>query len=457
MYLKLFLTVIVISAFIYPDILAVGKDEDSGWEKVPKLLAKIKPPKFPDHDYLISNYGAKGDGKTLCTGAINDAIEACSKAGGGRVVVPKGEFLTGAIHLESNVDLYISEGAILKFSTNPNDYLPIVFCRWEGVECMNYSPLIYAYGKKNIAVTGKGILDGQASDQNWWQWKKLSGDNNSRPRLMKMNDENVPVRQRIFGAGYYLRPTFIEFNKCKNILIEGVSLKDSPFWFLHPILSTNITIESVKTNSSGPNTDGCDPESSSYILINKCEFNDGDDCISIKSGRNNDGRRINIPCSNIVIQNCKMKDGHSGVAIGSEITGGCRNVYTQDCEMDSPNLDRVLRIKSNAKRGGVVKNIYMRNIKVGQVSESIIRLTMGYDPEEAQGFRNYPVIQNIFMENVSSRKSKYALFFDGLPDSKIKRVHITNCNFNGVEDGNNILESEDIKLNDVYINGKLIR
>jgi polygalacturonase len=430
---------------------------NAGWNKVPEILKKINPPVFHDRDFKISDYGAVEGGKVLCTDAFRKAIDACSKAGGGRVIVPKGEFLTGAIHLKSNINLHLSDGAVLKFSTDPDNYLPVVFSRWEGTECMNYSPLIYAFGQKNIAITGSGILDGQASEENWWKWKSLSSDKQSRPRLMKLGDENVPVKERIFGKGYYLRPSFIEFYKCENILIEGVTLKDSPFWFLHPVLSKNITITAVKTNSKGPNTDGCDPESCSNVLIQNCEFTDGDDCIAIKSGRNNDGRRINIPSTNIVIRKCRMKDGHGGVSIGSEITGGCWNVYTEDCEMDSPNLDRALRIKSNAKRGGIIKNIYMRNVKVGQVADGVIWLNMKYDPEEAKGYTYYPVMENIYVENITSKKSKYGLFLDGLTESKIKNVYITNCRFDGVEDGNKITDTVNVKLNDVYLNGKLIQ
>ncbi len=429
---------------------------ETGWKNVRRILEKIKAPRFANKDFDITKYGAIADGKTLCTKAFVRAIEACSKAGGGRVVVPKGEFLTGAIHLKSNINLHVSEGAVLKFSTNPTDYLPVVLCGWEGSYCMNYSPLIYAYGQKNIAVTGKGIIDGQASDENWWKWKTLSGDKESRPRLLKLNDEKVPFKKRIFGAGYYLRPTMIEFYSCKNILIEGVTLKDSPFWFLHPILSTNITIEGVKTNSIGPNTDGCDPESCSFVLIKNCVLSDGDDCIAIKSGRNNDGREINVPSSNILIKDCTMKDGHGGVSIGSEVSGGCSNVYVEDCEMNSPALDRMLRIKSNAKRGGVVKNIFVRNIKVGQVAGAIVELNMNYDPKEARGFSFYPVMKNIFIENVKSQKSKYALFIEGLADSKIKDVYITNCKFDGVKDGSKVSNAENIKLSEVYINGKKV-
>ncbi len=452
---KLLLIFFLVISFISSGSFAQKNSSNAGWKNVNKILAKIKAPVFPKKDFDITKYGAVADGKTLCTEAIAKAVNACAKAGGGRVVVPKGEFLTGAIHLKSNVNLHVSEDAVLKFSTNPKDYLPVVLCGWEGSVCMNYSPLIYAYGQKNIAVTGKGIIDGQASNENWWKWKKSSGDKESRPRLLKLNDEKVPFEKRIFGAGYYLRPTMIEFMKCKNILIQGVTLKDSPFWFMHPFLSTNITVDGVKTNSSGPNTDGCDPEACSYVLIKDCVFNDGDDCIAIKSGRNNDGRKLNTPSKDIIVKDCNMKDGHGGVSIGSEISGGCHDVYVENCEMNSPALDRMLRIKSNAKRGGVVENIFVRDIKVGEVAGAIVELNMNYDPPEAKGYHFKPVMKDIFISNVTSQKSRYCLFVEGLANSKVKDVFISDCKFDGVKDGSKISNAENIKMKDVYINGKL--
>ncbi len=207
----------------------VKKAEKEGWEQVPEILKKIVAPKFPDTKFNIIKYGAIADGKTLCTKAFEKAIAACNKKGGGIVEVPEGEYVTGAIHLKSNVNLHISKGAIVKFSTHPKDYLPVVLARWEGMDVMNYSPLIYAYKQKNIAVTGEGILDGQSSNENWWKWKSMGNDKDSRPRLMQMNDDKVPVSQRIFGTGYYLRPTFIEFYQCQNILISNVTLKEFSF------------------------------------------------------------------------------------------------------------------------------------------------------------------------------------------------------------------------------------
>ena len=439
---------------------------DSAWAQVNVILKKIVPPNFPDRDFNITNYGAVADGNTLNTKAFEKAIEACSGSGGGRVVVPPGEFLTGAIHLKNNVNLYISEGAVVKFSTDPRDYLPIVLARWEGVDLMNYSPLIYALEKENVAVTGKGLLDGQGSNDHWWPWKgkkefgstglsKTQDDSLSRPRLMKMNDENMPVNKRIFGEGTYLRPTFVEFYKCKNILIEGVTFKDAPFWFIHPVLSANITVSEVTINGLGPNNDGCDPESCTDVLIDNCTFNNGDDCIAIKSGRNGDGRRINIPSSNIIIRNCKMKDGHGGIVIGSEISGGCSNVFAEKCEMDSPNLERALRIKTNSKRGGIIRGIYMRDVKVGQVKDAVVKINMRYEPLEAEGFNYNPECENVFVQNVKSRKSKYGIFLDGLEGSEIKNIVIEDCVFNGVSETNYVKNVVGLKLKNVYINGKL--
>lgn len=428
-----------------------------GWGRVPQILKRIVPPKFPERNFLITDYGAVAGGKTMCTAAFRKAIEACSKAGGGHVVVPKGVFLTGAIHLKSNVDLHVSEGAVVRFSTNPDDYLPVVRARWEGNDLMNYSPLIYAYGQENIAVTGRGLLDGQADAQNWWTWKKLSNEPNSRPRLMKLNDEKVPARQRIFGKGYYLRPTFVEFFRCKNVLIQGVRLENAPFWFLHPVFCTNVTIDGIETNADGPNTDGCDPESCDDVLIEKCIFNDGDDCIAIKSGRNNDGRKFDIPAKNMIIRDCTMRNGHGGVSIGSEITGGASDIFVENCMMSSPNLDQAIRIKSNAKRGGIIRDIYVRNVTVGQVKIAILRVNLQYDPPEAKGYHYYPVVKNVYLDNVTSQKSEYALFLNGLPESKISHIVLKECRFDGVEKGNRINYASDLKFDNVHINGQLFK
>lgn len=408
----------------------------AGWEKAPEILSQIREPVFSNREFDIRDYGALGDGITDSSFALSKAIEACSRAGGGRVTVPAGVYLTGAVHLKSNVNLHLLKGAVLRFIPEPERYLPAVYTRWEGVECMNYSSLIYAYGQENIAVTGAGILDGQADNKNWWPWcgsplfgadKGSPGQAFARKRLFKMGEDNVPVKDRIFGKDSFLRPNFIQFYKCKNILVEGITLNNSPMWQIHPVLCSSVTVRGVSLVSHGPNNDGCNPESCSYVLIEDCYFDTGDDCIAVKSGRNNDGRRVGAPSENIIIRNCRMKDGHGGVTIGSEASGGVRNIFAENCVMDSPSLNRALRLKTNSVRGGFIENIFMRNVTVGEVSDAVLRINLFYEEGDAGEFP--PRVQNIEMKNVTSRKSRYGLYIRGYKDNPVRNIHILGCEF----------------------------
>ncbi len=442
--------------------------QDQGWSELPAILKKIVPPKFPDRKFSIMNYGAKANGKTDCLPAIKKAITACHQAGGGIVIIPKGAyFVKGPIHLQSNVNLHLDAGAVIKFSTDPDDYLPLVLTRYEGIELMNYSPLIYAYGQENIAVTGKGVLDGQADNEHWWNWtgsKKFGWKEGmpsmkapgNRPALAKMAAEGVPVEKRIFGNGHYLRPSFLEFYRCKNILVQGVTIKNTPFWILHPTLSQNVTVDGVTTISHGPNNDGCDPESCTDVLIKNCFFSNGDDCIAIKSGRDEDGRRINVPSRNIIVENCQMRDGHCGVGIGSETSGGVENVFAQNCEMNSPNLDRAIRIKSNACRGGVLKGFYFRDIQVGQVREAVVRVNMFYGNEEGPDCHFPPSLSDVYISNVTSQKSEYAVYIAGRKDKPAGNIVISNCSFNHVAKKNIIENVNNFKIVNTTINGEKV-
>lgn len=406
-----------------------------GWHTAEEILSRIKAPVFPDRDYNIAEYGAVAGGEVNCTEAIRKAIKACNETGGGRVVVPAGVFLTGAIHLDSNVNLHLSEGSTLLFSTNPKDYLPVVFARFEGIECMNYSPLIYAFDKENIAVTGKGILDGAASYENWWTWKDLSGSDSQYAgsdavRLIEFGDNNVPVEERIFGEGHYLRPNFFEPHNCRNVLLEGVTFLRSPMWEVNPVLCTNVIIRGLTISTHGPNNDGCDPESCKDVLIEDCLFDTGDDCIAIKSGRNNDGRRVGVPCENLIIRNCIMKDGHGGVSIGSEISGGCRNVFIENCRMDSPELSRAIRFKSNAKRGGFIENTFMRNVTIGQVAEAVVTIDFMYD--EGPKGDHKPAVRNVYFENITSNSSPRIFLIQGFEGAVIDNINLSHCSFIGI-------------------------
>lgn len=439
-------------------------EHDVGWKKLPIILQNINAPTFPERDVYITDYGAIGDSTTDCTESFKKAIDECNKQGGGRVVVPEGIFLTGAIHLKSNINLYISKNARILFAKSPDAFLPVVLTRFEGVECMNYSPLIYAYEVENIAVTGRGTLDGNADNETWWPWKgkeefgwkegqpKQKAD---RDELFSQAENGIGVSERVYGEGRYLRPSFIQPYKCKNILIDSVTIIRSPMWEIHPVLSENITVQNVKISTHGPNNDGCNPESSKNVLIKNCFFDTGDDCIAIKSGRNADGRRINIPSENIIVQNCVMKDGHGGVVIGSEMSGSCRNVFIEDCIMDSPNLERALRIKTNSTRGGSVENVYMRNISVGEVSDAVIKVNFDYERGDVGEYT--PTVKNIFVEALTSKKSKYALSLAGYERSPISNLFLKNCAFDGVKDGNKIKHLRKVTLSEVYINNELIK
>lgn len=441
----------------------VAFPQGDAWKtEYPKILARIKPPRFKKKDYDILKFGAKAGGATDSRDAINSAIEACSKAGGGRVVVPSGEFLTGAIRLRSNVNLYVSRGATLKFSIDPKAYMPVVHTRWEGMELMHISPLIYAYGETNVAITGEGTLDGQGKSL-FWKWHgnpRYGGDPDvisqraARARLYEMMDKNVPVEQRVFGDEHYLRPQFIQPYKCKNVLIEGVKIVDSPMWEVHPVLCENVIVRNVHISSHGPNNDGCDPESCKDVLIDGCFFDTGDDCIAIKSGRNNDGRRLNTPTENVIIRNCTMKDGHGGITVGSEISGGVRNVFAHDNKLDSPDLWTAIRFKNNASRGGKLENFYYKNTTVGTVSRAVVEIDFNYE-EGAKG-EYIPLVRNVQVDGLVCGSGNRAVDLQGLDNAPIFDVSLKNCTFGDIKNASVVKNVKGLSLNNVKVGGKLV-
>jgi polygalacturonase len=429
-------------------------DPKDPWRSLPNLLARITPPNIPRRDFVV-----KAKSGTDATAAIKRAIDAASKAGGGRVVIPEGEYLTGPIHLRSRIELHVR--GTLRFSRDPKDY-PLVHTRWEGMELMNYSPLVYAFECEDIAVTGSGTLDGQADDEHWWPWKGVTTGkrddvtkNNDGPapqladrnKLFQQAEEGVPVAQRIYGQGHFLRPSFIEPYRCKNILIEGVTITNAPFWLIHPTLCTNVTVRGIKAVSHGPNNDGCDPESCRDVLIEDCLFDTGDDCIALKSGRNADGRRLAAPVENVIVRNCVMKDGHGGITVGSEISGGARNVFAEKCRLDSPDLERALRFKTNTLRGGVIENVFVRDIEIGTVNLAPIEIDLRYEPRDQGPF--LPEVRNILVERMTSKKSKHALYIVGLENAPIRNVVVRESTFRGVAQGHVIEGMVDLTLDRV--------
>lgn len=445
----------------------------AGWDdnEYKRIEQSIQLPKIAERQFLITSFGAK----TTATAAqnqkaINKVISLVSKKGGGKVIIPMGTWNTGAIELKSHVNLVLEEGATLHFAFEPKLY-PLVRTSWEGLACWNYSPCIYAYKATDIAITGKGTIDGGGNNDTFWQWNgsprfgykegvtKESQKLGSRSKLLKMAEDGVPFDERKFGMGYGLRPQLVNMVHCERILIKDVKMINSPFWVIHPLLSKNITVDGVYVWNEGPNGDGCDPEACENVLIQNCVFHTGDDCIAIKSGRNNDGRLWNQPSKNIIIRNCKMEDGHGGVVIGSEISGGCENVYAENCVMDSPHLERILRIKTNNCRGGQVQNINMRNVVVGQCKEAVVKINLDYERKEIcyRGFE--PIVNNVNVENVTCQKSDYGVLIIGRDSlENVYDINIKNCKFDGVvkEPVKITGKTRNVKFDNLVINGSLV-
>ena len=451
------------ASLLVPGLWAPARAADP-WARADAIVAGIKVPTFPARDFPITRYGAAGDGRTDCTAAIAKAIAACHQAGGGRVVVPAGTFLTGAVHLLSNVNLYVAKGATLRFSTDPRKYLPVVLTSYESNDCYNYSPLIYAYQQQNIAVTGEGTLDGQASSQNWYRWvpKAVWGWHKGMPhqgpdsqKLRAQGEAGVPVAQRVYGAGHYLRPHFIEPHSCTNVLIEGVTVRNSPFWTIHPMLSRSVTIRDVTVASQGPNDDGCDPESCNGVLIEGCHFDTKDDCIAIKSGRGRDGLRRAAPSQNIVIRDTRVSRGGGGVAIGSEEAGDVNNVYVDGLTGDDPRLSTGVLIKALSTYGaGTVEQIYMRNVRLAGVQNAVITMTYYYGGVPENGpYR--PTFRDISFSNFTCGRSRNALNLHGFPDHPIGPVQVSGCAFSGVSGQGVVAQNvQGLQLTGTTVNGR---
>jgi polygalacturonase len=385
-------------------------------------MEEIEAPTFPDQffyveDFLNSNHEGESD---ACV--IQRAIEACSESGGGTVIVSQGEWVSGPIHLKSNIHLFFDDGAVVRFSGSFSDYLPVVFTRWEGMECYNYSPLIYALDCENIAITGRGTLIGNG--EAWWHWKGLQ--QHAANRLCYAESLGIPVQDRIYGTEEdALRPSFIQPINCKNVLIEGVSLRNGPQWTVHPVYCENVIIRKIDIISTGPNTDGLNPDSCKNVLIEDCCFETGDDCIAINSGMNEDGWRVNKPCENIVIRNCIMKEGHGGLVIGSGMSGGVRNLYAHDCQISGG--DQGIRLKSMRGRGGYVENVWFENIEINDVRKEAVQINMFYGYSTVVPKTSTPSdFNNINIKNITGKGAKIAVEIKGLPEHPLQKISLEN-------------------------------
>lgn len=411
-----------------------------------QIIENIARTSFPDKVWKVQL-----DESANMLQALQQAIDSCSYYGGGVVDVAPGKYaLNGPLKLKSNVNLHLQEGAYLQFSGRSKDFLPVVLTRWEGTEMYGHSPMIYAYHATNIAITGKGTIDAQAGLEFATWGPKEAKD---RDRLREMGDKLIPVQERVFGEGTILRPSFVQFYGCSRILVEDVTLKDSPFWTIHPVFCDNVIVRGVTIDSHFPNNDGCDPESTSNVLIENCTFRTGDDAVAIKAGRDTDGRATGRPSENIVVRNCSFFSECNGLCIGSEMSGGASNVYMENVEIGT--VKNAIYFKSNKDRGGYIRNVRVNNIKVERAKGAILRFETNYF-----GYRggNYQTIYEDFrITNVVAKEAdNYAVFMEGNDDQKINDIVIENFTVEKARQACHLLNTADVRFVNTLINGEKI-
>lgn len=374
---------------------------------------------FPDRVVDITAHGAVPGGEVKNTAAFAAAIAACAEAGGGRVLVPAGRWLTGPIHLRSNIELHLAAEAEIIFSDRFEDYLPVVLVRVGGVELYNYSPFIYARDCTNVAITGSGRLNGNA--EAWFDWK-----HKETKEIFQLEPRGIPVEERIFGTPEAaIRPNFVVFFNCTNVLWEGFTIGSGANWTLHPVYCENVIIRRVNVLTDGPNNDGIDPDSCRNVLIEHCVFDTGDDCVVLKSGYDHDGWRVGRPTENVVMRWCSSRRGHGGLVIGSEMSGSVRNVYMHDCEFEG--TDRALRIKSRRGRGGVVENVWVERLRVRDMQHEVAILNMDYTADRNTAVNPHaPLFRNIHLRDITADGAPIAVRITGLEDSPIEHVTFTD-------------------------------
>jgi polygalacturonase len=457
---KLTMTILIISIFFLFSCKNSGKSGNIA-DVIPLTMPfdfpNLQPPVFNNQTFDIRDYGAQSnDSAFLNTDAIKKAITACNQAGGGKVLVSSGIWHTGPIHLQSNVNLHLEEGAELRFSKNFEDYLPVVLIQRGGFFCYNYSPPMYARNCENIAITGTGILNGQG--QAWWPWKQRQP---GMVQLFEMGKKRVPVEQRVFGtveAG--VRPPFIQFLECKNVYLQGVTVIDGPSWNVHPVFCENVIIREIRVVAHGPNNDGINPDGCKNVLIEDCFLDAGDDALTMKSGRDEEAWEIGRPLENVVIRQCTVKKGNGGFVIGTEMSAGVRNILVEDCHFDGTS--RGLRFKSRVGRGGIVENIWIRNITMKNIRNEAIIFNLLYDSEPIEKNMNYqsrhnelanaPTFRNFHIENVTCESAGTAIKLAGLPGNFLRELTFKNISIKA-ENGLISQDVHDLTMEEVYITG----
>lgn len=408
-----------------------------GHSKIPFEMPNITLKDFSNSPkFNIIDFGAEISDIDKTSIAIENAISKANEINGGVVVIPSGIWPTKKIHFKSNVNLHLDKDAVLLFSEKPEDYLPPVKSSWEGLECMNYSPLIYAYDCENIAITGEGKIKAKLDIWKIW-YARPKAHLDASVALYYMAVNNVPIEQRdMTQNNANMRPQFIQFNRCKNILLQDYSMENSPFWCTHLLLCKDIIMRRVKIRAHGHNNDGVDPEMTQNMIIEDCIFNQGDDAISVKSGREFDAWRLNTPSKNIIMRNCIVKNGHQLMAIGSELAGGVENVFVDNCKIENDPNDlksltfNILFIKTNERRGGFVKNIFLSNVTADKVSEAVL----GIDTDVLYQWRNLTPtvkkaltpIEDVYVTNVTVNQAKNICVIKGNKELPIKNIGLKN-------------------------------
>ena len=451
---------------------------------LPFVMPQLTVPEFKDQSFLITDYGAVSDGQTKNTEAFAKAISACAEASGGQVTVPAGIWITGPITLKSRVNLHLLPGSLILFSTDIDDY-PMVPKTWEGSEAIRRMSPITAENLENIAITGSGIIDG--SGQVWRhvkkdkltesQWKKLTGsggvvDSAGRiwyPSEQSMNGSKTvkTLRKRnaepaqYAAAGEHLRPVMVSLVNCKNVLLDGPTFQNSPAWNIHPLLCENVIIRNLNVRNPrwSQNGDGLDVESCKNVLVSNCRFDVGDDAICMKSGRDEYGRQRGRATENVIIEDCIVYHGHGGFTVGSEMSGGVRNVLVRNCNFLGTDIG--LRFKSTRDRGGEVEDIYIEDIFMTDIPTDAIRFNLFYsqkfpgaeksldsppDPVTEQT----PRFQRIHMKNILCRGAKRALYMQGLPEMPIRQITFENVTLLA-DTGVLCIETEDITFKNFKI------
>lgn len=452
------------------------------YENLPFTMEQVTAPVFPANEVNLKDFGAKGDGSSLCTEAFAKAFEALEKMGGGKLVVPQGVWYTGPITLKSNVNLHLEKGAIILFSPDLDLY-KLVDASFEGLDTRRCQSPISGYNLVNVAITGSGVIDGNGE---YWrpvkrdkvtdkQWKTFTsrGGAFKNPKLWypsagalkgdSMANMNVPTGVKTEAEWNsikrYLRPVMVNIVKCKNVWLQGVIFQNSPAWNIHPLMCENVLVEEVQVRNPAfaQNGDGIDLESCKNALIVNSTFDVGDDGICIKSGKDEDGRRRGVPCENVIVNGCTVFKGHGGFVVGSEMSGGVKNIYVDNCTFLGTDVG--LRFKSTRGRGGVVENIHINKVNMINIPGETLLFDLFYGGASAKGevppvSEETPVFRNIYVNDVTCKGAGRAIFFNGLPEMPIENINLKNITISDAAEGAVLSRAKGVNIDNLVIETK---